>query len=263
MTSAPAEAPLQGIGVLVTRPREQARGLATQLQAMGAQPILFPALEILPPADPAALQAILAYLDAFQLAIFISPSAARLGMAAVSAARTWPAALPVAAIGKGTAKVLHAQGIPQVLEPDRGADSEHLLGLPQLQDMAGKKVVIFRGEGGREMLADTLRQRGAQISYAECYRRGLPEQADPVPVLEMFSQDQIQALTVYSSETLDNLLHLLGDAGLAHLRRTPLFVPHERIAAHARELGFETVITSDTGDHQLVHRLVEYFTHEH
>jgi uroporphyrinogen-III synthase len=257
-----ADAPLHGIGILVTRPLEQAAGLVNELRQLGAHPVLFPALAILPPRDPGALQDVISRLDTFHLAIFISPTAAQRGLAAINATGAWPLHLAVAAVGKGTAKALGPWGITSLLEPEDGADSEHLLALPRLQDMAGKRVVIFRGEGGREVLAHALRDRGASVTYAECYRRGLPEQADPLPVLTLFETGGLQAVTAYSSETLDNLFLLLGASGRDHLRHTPLFVPHPRIAEHARTLGVQTVIASPSGDAQLAACLVEYFTHE-
>jgi uroporphyrinogen-III synthase len=168
----------------------------------------------------------------------------------------------VAAVGKGTAMALRALGITAVLEPDNGADSEHLLALPQLQEMAGRNVVIFRGEGGREILAATLRLRGAQVTYAECYRRGLPEQADPAPVLDLLAAGGIQAATAYSGETLDNLFLLIGERGRGYLRQTPLFVPHPRIAERARQLGMETVVECQADPGQLIPCLVKYFTHD-
>lgn len=254
-----ADAPLQGIGILVTRPREQAGGLTDSLCKLGARPVLFPALAILPPRDPVPMQRAIARLDTVHLAIFISPTAAQRGLAAVGA---WPAGLAVAAVGKGTAMALHELGIKAVLTPESGADSEHLLALPQMQDMAGRHIVIFRGEGGRQTLADALVARGAQVTYAECYRRGLPEHADTAPILALFSAGEIQAVTAYSSETLDNLFQLLGEAGRNHLRQTPLFVPHPRIAARARALGVGTVISSPPGQAQLIPSLVEYFAHD-
>lgn len=256
-----ADASLRGVGILVTRPTEQAAGLVNELQRLGANTVLFPALAILPPHDLIPLQDAISRLDSFHLAIFISPTAAQRGLAAVSAMRTWPPGLTVAAVGKGTAKALQALGIQEVLRPDSGADSEHLLALPQLQNMDGKHVIIFRGEGGREVLAESLRDRGAQVTYAECYRRGLPVHSDPAPILHLFAAGKIQAVTAYSAETLDNLLLLLGDAGKGLLRSTPLFVPHPRISEHANTLGIKNVIAR-AGETQLIASLVEYFAHD-
>lgn len=257
-----SEAPLAGLGVLVTRPREQAASLAQRLEQLGARPILFPALAILPPRDTAPLQELLTRLDRFDLAIFISPTAAQRGMVAVKARRSWPAGLAVAAIGQGTAQVLGALGFTQILEPEDGADSEHLLALPRMQQVSGRHIVIFRGEGGRETLAEALRARGAQVAYAECYRRGLPEMANTSSILESFRSGDIQAVTAYSSETLDNLWQLLGDAGRPFLMKTPLFVPHPRIASHAKALGVLTAIAPLPPGAELTASLVEYFTHD-
>lgn len=244
--------PLGGVGILVTRPAGQAEGLMRRLADLGAQPLAFPALAILPPANPDALAAILARLASFHLAIFISPNAVARGLAALPA---WPAGLPVAAVGKGTAARLHAAGFKQVLAPSEGADSEHLLALPALADMAGKRVVIFRGEGGRELLADTLAARGALVDYAQCYRRGAPPDADPAPVLAALAQGRLHAVTAFSGETVDHLLELTGEG----LKALPLFAPHPRIAEHARALGFARAIPTPPGEDGLVAGLVEYF----
>ena len=248
--------PLSGLGVLVTRPTGQAAGLQARLRELGAAPSLFPTLAILPPTDPPRLRQRLAdALASLDLAIFVSPTAAEQGLAQVAA---WPPGLAAAAVGSGTAEALRRAGIGQVLAPEAGADSEHLLALPQLADMRGRRVLIFRGEGGRELLADTLRTRGASVDYAECYRRGLPD-LDPAPLLQHWQAGGIQAVTVLSSEGLDNLFTLLGTAGAGLIRATPLFAPHRRIAEHARALGVATAIATEPGEPGLLRGLVEYF----
>jgi uroporphyrinogen-III synthase len=249
--------PLSGLGVLVTRPAGQAEGLLARLRELGADPVLFPTLEILPPADPGPLAQRLADLAACDLAIFVSPSAVQYGLAGIP---SWPAGLRAAGVGQGTAAALRAAGIQPVLAPREGADSEHLLALPELADMAGRHVLIFRGEGGRELLADTLAARGAMVDYAECYRRCLPV-ADPAPLLATWRHGGIRAVTVLSSQGLDNLFTLLGTAGAGLVRATPLFAPHPRIAEHARGLGVATAIATGPGEAGLLQGLVEYFTH--
>jgi uroporphyrinogen-III synthase len=248
--------PLANVGVLVTRPLAQAAGFAARLHELGASPLSFPALAILPTAHPDALRDILAGLGGYDLAIFISPTAAEWGLAAVG---TWPAGVTVAAVGGGTAQALAARGIAGMIVPDAGADSEHLLALPALENVPGKRILIFRGEGGREELADSLRARGARVNYAECYRRGRPE-ADPAPVLDALARGGLQAITVFSGETLDNLLDLMGAAAPA-LFPVPLFAPHSRIAAHARARGFALTHATDPGESGLIAGLVEYFAH--
>jgi len=248
--------PLANVGVLVTRPLAQAAGFAARLRELGASPLSFPALAILPTAHPDALQTVLAGIEGYDLAIFISPTAAEWGLAAVG---TWPDGVAVAAVGGGTAQALADRGIAGVIVPEAGADSEHLLALPVLENVAGKRILIFRGEGGRETLADSLGARGARVDYAECYRRGRPE-ADPAPVLGALASGGLQAITVFSGETLDNLLDLMGTAAPA-LFPVPLFAPHPRIAAHARARGFSTARATDPGESGLIAGLVEYFAH--
>ncbi|MEW6678610.1 MAG: uroporphyrinogen-III synthase [Pseudomonadota bacterium] len=266
MTSRTADAPLAGIGVLVTRPREQAGPLVAALAAQGADPVQFPTLAILPPLDPAPLQAGLDRLADMDLAIFISPTAVAHGLAAARTRGPWPSRLPVAAVGAGTARALAAADLPPAMHPTTGEDSEHLLAhlasLPDWQRMAGKQIALFRGETGRETLAEALRAQGAHVHYLPCYRRGRPPQADPAPILEGLTTGRIRAVTAYSAETLDNLLALLGPGAISLLKPIPLFVPHPRIAAHARARGLADTIDCAGGDARLVARIVEYFAHD-
>jgi len=251
--------PLRGLGVLVTRPSDQAQQLARLIAAAGGEPILFPSLEILDIADPGPLHALIARLDDFDLAIFISPNAASRGMALIRAQRELPPHLAIAAIGSGSRKELEQWKVEQVVTPQHRFDSEGLLELPQFQDMRGKRVVIFRGEGGREMLGDTLMARGAQLEYAECYRRGKPV-VDPSPLLQRWARGEVHAVTVTSGESLRNLFAMLGSSGQAWLKKTPLFAPHERIGATARDMGMERVWITAAGDEGLVKGVIECLT---
>ena len=249
--------PLSGLGVLITRPLGQAAGLRARLEAQGARAVLFPTLEIQPPADPTGLARQLARLAQYDFAVFISPTAVEQAFARIAA---WPEGVRVACVGQGTAAALREAGITAVLVPDDGADSEHLLALPELADMRGRGVLILRGEGGRELLATALTERGARVDYAECYRRGLPS-ADPAALIEDWRHGGIQAVTVLSTQGLDNLFILLGAEHGGLIRATPLFAPHPRIAEHARALGIHHAITTPAGETGLTQALVEYFEH--
>lgn len=249
--------PLQGTGVVVTRPADQARQLARMIAAAGGEAILFPALEILDAADLRPLHALIGRLDEFDCAIFISPTAVSKAMNLIHARRELPPQLAIAAIGKGSRRELERCGVKQVLAPLQQFDSEGLLALPQFQDMRGKRVVIFRGEGGRELLGDTLRARGAQVEYAECYRRGKPG-LDAAPLLHRWARGEIHAVTVTSGESLHNLFELLGKLGQQWLKKTPLFVPHPRIAETARGLGVEQVVVTAPGDEGLLTDLIAW-----
>ena len=244
---------LAGRTVLVTRPAHQAAALVRTIQSAGGEAFVFPALEI--EAVPAAdLSVSLAQLVTADIVIFISPNAAQFCMAAI---RALPAASRIFAVGPGTARVLQAQGIQDVVTPD-GQDSEALLALPQLQEVTGKVVMIVRGVGGRPVLADTLAARGAEVHYLECYRRVRP-QADAGPLLARWQAGGIDAVTVTSAETLHNLAGLLGEVGAPWLTATPLFAPHEKIAEAARRFGIAQVIATPGGDAGLVEGLINWF----
>lgn len=255
--SAAGRGPLAGRGIVVTRPAHQAAGFAARLAAAGARPLLLPTLEILPPADPQPLAALIDRLDDFDLAVFVSPNAARMALAAIRARRAWPAALAAAAIGSGGVRELESSGITGVIAPAR-FDSEGLLAEPALRAVAGRRIVVFRGEGGRELLGDTLRARGATVEYAACYRRARPR-ADVAPLLAAWARGEVDAVTVTSSEGLHNLCALLGAAGAPLLARTPLFVPHPRIERAARECGCAAVQLTAQGDDGLLAALVAWF----
>ena len=232
---------LKGRGVAVTRPASLAQGLAGLITAAGGQAFLFPAIEIqpLPAASPAKSD----------IAVFISPTAVREGL------KYLPPGAQVVALSRGTLRELERQGIKGVLTVEEGADSEALLTLPELQRVAGRRIAIFRGEGGRELLGETLRSRGARVEYVECYRRERPR-SDPEPLVAAWKAGRLHAVTVSSAQGLANLFALL-DADL--LRGLPLFVPHERVAAEARRLGAREARVAGPGDDEMFNALVAYF----
>jgi len=240
--------------VIVTRPARQAAGLARQLAALSATPIVFPAIVILPPSNRAALDAAHASLGDYDIAIFVSANAVEYG---VPAPHVWPAKLKTFAPGPGTAAALAATGITDVRIPASTFDSDGLLALPELRDVTAKRVVIFRGDGGRGHLGETLRQRGAGVTYVECYRRAAPA-TGAAGLSEVLRAGRAHALTLTSAEGLDNLCALLDAADLRLLQQLPAFVPHPRIAEHARDLGF-TPIETGGADSGLLAGLLEWF----
>ncbi|TSA15003.1 MAG: uroporphyrinogen-III synthase [Betaproteobacteria bacterium] len=249
---------LAGRRVVVTRPAGQTAHLAALIRAAGGEPLLFPALEILDASDLQPAHRLIEHLDEFDLAIFISANAVTKALALVRTRRGWPPALRVATVGRGSERELLRQGFAEVIAPSERFDSEGLLDLPQLERVQGKRIVIFRGEGGRELLGESLAARGAAVEYAECYRRGRP-QIDPAPLLAQCARRELDAFTVTSSEGLANLKQMLGEAGWPCLSNTPLFAPHERIAAAARALGVKAVVQTDAGDEGLIAGLTVFF----
>ena len=247
--------PLDGIGVIVTRPQRQAAGLARKLAAVGATPLIWPAIVILPPLDRSPLERAHAELGSYDIAVFVSANAAEYGVPDPS---RWPPSLRVFAPGLGTAEALAAVGLTSVRVPVTTFDSEGLLALPELQQIDGSRVLIFRGQGGRELLGNTLSDRGARVAYVSCYRRAAPTSgADGL--LEALRDNRAHALTLSSAEGIDNLLAAVGIEGRALLARIPAFVPHPRVADHARAAGLPAVTTAAGGDAGLVAGLLEWF----
>lgn len=249
---------LAGRHVVVTRPAGQAAHFATALREAGALPVLFPVLEIRDIEDSAPLLDAAIRLDGYDLAVFVSPNAIQKALDVILARRAWPAGLRVATIGKSSERELARYGIHDVISPPLRFDSEALLELPELIDVAGRRVIVFRGDGGRELLGDTLKARGASVDYLTCYRRGRP-QIDPAPLLKLWEQGHLDAVTLTSSEGLRNFADMVGRLGQAWLRKTPAFVPHARIAEQAQALGLAHVIPTGPGDEGLMAGLVQYF----
>jgi uroporphyrinogen-III synthase len=217
-------------------------------------PIIWPAIVILPPPDRGPLEQAHAALRDYDIAVFVSANAVEFG---APAPNRWPAHIVTYAPGPGTAETLAAAGIPDARVPVTSLDSEGLLELPALADVTGKRIVIFRGEGGREFLGNTLRSRGAIVDHVPCYRRVAP-QSGADGLVEAMRDGRAHAVTLTSSEGLDNLIAALGPAGCELLSRLPVFAAHPRIAERAREHGLRAVETAG-GDGGLLAGLLEWF----
>jgi uroporphyrinogen-III synthase len=246
--------PLDGVGVIVTRPQRQAAGFAAKIAALGGAPIIWPAIVILPPLDGERLARAHAMLDDYDIAIFVSANAVEFG---ARSAGSWPAKLVTFAPGPGTAEALAAVGIANARVPTKSWDSEGLLELPELRDVTGKRIVIFRGEGGREFLGNSLRARGGSVEHVTCYRRVAP-QAGAEGLIEAMRDGRANALTLTSAEGLDNLVAALGPAGCALVAKLPVFAAHPRIAERVREHGLSAVECAG-GDAGLLAGLLEWF----
>ncbi|MFO7592613.1 MAG: uroporphyrinogen-III synthase [Pseudomonadota bacterium] len=230
---------LSGIGVLVTRPAHQADPLCDRITEAGGQPVRFPLLKILDNSNSPPVRQQLQRLADYQIAIFVSPNAVQFGLAAIARLGGLPEGLKLAAVGRGTARRLQKQlGRAPDLVPEEQFTSEGLLALPGLHGVAGKRILILRGNGGRELLAKTLRERGAEVDYAEVYRRETPEAdaADPGWL------DKTDIITLTSSEALENLVSLAEPEQCARLLGKPLVVVSERTETLARELGFHSSV---------------------
>ena len=251
--------PLGGRNIVVTRPAEQALGLVRALRAAGANTIGFPLLRIEPVDVRAVLESAKPALPGASLAVFVSPNAVRHGLVPLLAAGLWPSGIEVYAVGQGTARALAAAGLGDVRSPSEGFDSEALLALPELAPacLAGRTALLFKGEGGRPLLAETMAARGARVHPLSCYLR-LPPDAPPEALFDLADRGALDAIIVTSSEAL---AHLDGVFGVEHheaLRDTLLVATHERIAGAAQQLGCRRLLVTDPGDDAVLAALRSY-----
>jgi uroporphyrinogen-III synthase len=252
---------LHGLRVLVTRPADQAVPLCRLIAEAGGEALRLPTLDIRDPdpRDAARLNAVIDALDTYDLAVFISVNAVARGMEFIRARRTWPATVKVATVGASSAQALTRCGLAVDLVPAHQFNSEALLALKELQDMRGKRVVIFRGNGGRDVLRDALIRRGAVVDYAEVYRRACP-MIDPGEIAHFWQPGAVDLITVTSNESLQNLHVMAGPQGRPLLREMRLVVISLRQAALAVELGFrhKPLVAANAGDEAILAVLMDY-----
>jgi len=218
---------LHGVGVLVTRPRAQAAELIELIQSKGGTTICFPVIEIVA-RDASIIDADAALLPRPDIALFVSRNAVAHGLVHAAGAK-------IGAIGPATAAAIQASGKTIDIQPDQGFDSESLLREPALLDIAGKSIRIIRGKDGRELLADTLRERGARVDYLSVYEGALPP-CNPDLLAELESAwhtGGIQVITVMSVQTLRNLITLLPDWCRQQIENVPLVTPAARVIKEA------------------------------
>ena len=220
---------LQGMRVLVTRPRARAGGLMRAIAERGGEPIGFPVIEIAPPRDPSATRAALAELPCCHLAVFVSATAVTHAMTLL--AGEWPSRLPVAVVGAATARALERHGIRVQVRPHRRFDSETLLASPDLgaSAVSGRRVAVLKGEGGRDAIESELGRRGAEVLCVELYRRVLPE-ASAAELVERGRRGGIDVIVITSGDAARNLFALGGDAGREWLCNADYVALSDRIA---------------------------------
>ncbi len=243
---------LAGIGIAITRPIDQAKKLSALIEQAGATPILFPLIEITPLQDYSQFKSVISEIESYDWAIFISSNAVQNGMPHLVKIGI-PNQLKFAAIGPVTASELQSFGVKDVLTPVNKFDSESLLALPEMQAANGKKIMIVRGVGGRDVLAETLRARGAQVTFAECYQRINP-QTNCDLLAQLYAEKKLHGIVVTSSEAMRHLLDLAGDADW--LRNVTLFVNHARITELPLQLDLKVLVADALGDEAMLKKLL-------
>jgi uroporphyrinogen-III synthase len=250
--------PLDGIGVLVTRPAHQAAPLSRLFEAEGAAIVRFPALEIRPLADLQTWTARLDALSGFDLVVFASANAVRYGAPLLAQRRD----VPLAAIGPATARALNQAGYRVSIQPGDGSDSESLLRHPKLGSVSGSRILLVKGRGGRGLLQSDLARRGALVTVADVYLRVCPVAApDELAALESrFERGEIQVITATSVEIGANLLKLATAALRPHFEAVHWLVPGARVAGRLRQQGLEAPVVeaASAADQDLVSALVRW-----
>lgn len=245
--------------VIITRPRAQAGTLAQQVAASGREVVVLPLLEISPLPDQSALAATLADVARYAMVAFVSPNAIDAAFAHID---QWPRQVTLAVLGEGSRAALARHGLDDanatIVSPRDPArsDSENLLQSLDLAALAGKEVLIVRGESGRELMADGLRAAGAMVTTVAAYRRSVPE-------LTSSLREQLLALLarrndwiITSSEALRGLMALVEaldvPGAVSKMQQQHLIIPHARIAETAATLGLENLTLCGSGDERLL-----------
>lgn len=231
---------LNGVQVLVTRPAAQADNLCQLIERHGGQAVRFPTLDIQAECvPPLAIEKALAC----DWLIFTSTNAVDFALKAFDGKMPRLQAIRLAAVGQATANTLRLAGLSVACVPKQDFSSEGLLAEAALQDVAAQRIMIVRGVGGREKIAQILRGRGATVDYLEVYRRCLPD-VDPSELVQRLRAGQLAASSVTSGEALQNLLALLDQASANILFKLPLVVVSDRIEQLAQQVGFEKITVS-------------------
>ena len=239
--------------IWVTRPEAQAGYLIASLNQEGLDTYTLPLLNISAAADSTELNAALTQLAQFDLAVFISPSALNAVFAALST--PWPADLAVAVVGPGSAQRAAELGVQHIIVPPQQFDGEGLLS--ELGPQTGKKIVLFRGNGGRDILPTGLRAAGAEVTLVTAYQRSAPQlDADEIARQLQLGCDGI---VISSSEAAQHLFNWAGGETRLKLQCAVYFVPHQRIAAALQANGAHNIVQTAAGDDGITRSICRYF----
>ncbi len=253
----------QSMSVLLVRSEQPNDEFVDKLNGIGAQVFRCPVMDIVPVESGPEMQAIKSRIldfDHYQIAIFISKNAARFGLDWLD--NYWPM-LPDGvryyAVGQSTAELLREHQI-DVETPKSSADSEGLLALPSLQNVLGEKVLIFAGKGGREVLAQTLRQRGAVVDRCELYGRcGTTRYADKIN--HLLEQEKVDIVIAHSGELLQQLFSCVTSGNRHQLQALPVLVPGQRVADLARDLGCQKILEANSAlPDDMVSTILEWYS---
>ncbi|VAX13857.1 Uroporphyrinogen-III synthase [hydrothermal vent metagenome] len=248
---------LQGLKVMITRPEHQAGTLQQLVTQAGGVPFVYPLLSIQPATELQSLASILNHLDHYQLAIFVSPNAVMFGMELIHAHGGLPLDMRTATVGQGSAQMFRQlSGFDVDYCPETDFSSEGLLALPALQAVCGQRILIFRGQSGRGKLAESLRERGAQVHYMPVYQRQ-PAKCDARQLGDAIQQKKIDIISLTSSDALDHLFSLVEKERLTAM---PFVVINSRLARCLQDQGVtgEIIVSPQASDAGILETLQQW-----
>ncbi len=251
---------LKGLSVLVTRPERQSANLCREVEQRAGSALCLPLLEIQRAEMNGSLSNLLGQVDQFDMVIFVSPNAARHGIELLeSIGKTLAYHTVVAAVGKTTALCLNGLGVEQVVFPPADSNSEELLKCPVMQRVAGKRIVIFRGQDGRELLGDSLMSRGAVLDYAAVYRRvhGRVDQG----LLSEWMHSERPVLILTSADAMKSLIEQITDEDLQLVFSIPVVVLSVRLKEVCRAAGWRAriAVSKSAEDASLTNTVAELY----
>jgi len=251
---------LNGAGVLVTRPAHQAEHLVQLIEQSGGKAMRFPTLAIVGVDDVDEIKKTFQRLDSYQCVIFVSVNAVNFALRANGGKIPSSKSVIFAAIGGSTAQALINADLVVDLVPKQDFNSEALLAMPEMQHISGQRMLIVRGQGGREELANKLRERGAKVDYLPVYKRIIP-QVDNISNLSYLIENGLNVITITSGEALQNLVLMAGDQHATAIREVPLVVVSDRIRCLAADLGFNRIaVTQSPSDSAILETVIKFVT---
>ncbi len=245
---------------MITRPAHQAGAITKKLKSAGANSFLFPTLEItaveLSTKDKQTLQKI----NQFNIIIFISPNAVEYGLNFILANATLANNIQLATIGQASATALKNKlGKQPDIVPTNNFNSEGLLATTEMKNVANKRILIIRGNGGREHLKESLQKRGAHVEYLTSYQRIKPA-TNTLDLTQYLQNNQIAAIVITSAASLKNLVEMAPAIVAEKLLHVPLVLINNRLKTIAKDAGFnnELFIAKQATDDSIIEKLKEH-----
>jgi uroporphyrinogen-III synthase len=241
--------------VLVTRPQHQAASLAQQIEAAGAKALLFPTIEIQSLRENPHVQQTFVQINQYDMLIFTSANAVLQAQQILQSMALSPESIEaqIAVIGRATQAAAKQAGFKVSIQPEQRFNSEALLALSQMQLVSNQRILLVRGQSGLELLAETLRERGALVDYAEVYCRAVPVIDTGLQrhqLSEHWAEYGITDIIVTSNESLQNLYDMLEMPATQEMLKVHLLVPSKRCVTLANSLGFQWITQAESALNQ-------------